>query len=59
MSIPLLQHQMRDGQRLVMTTAYDAATACLADPVVDMILVGDSVAMCAWASTTRCRSAWR
>lgn len=42
-SIPLLQQWARDGRRLVMTTAYDAVTARLADPVVDMILVGDSV----------------
>ncbi|MET4449149.1 ketopantoate hydroxymethyltransferase [Bradyrhizobium sp. GM2.2] len=26
-----------------MTTGYDAVTACIADPVVDVILVGDSV----------------
>jgi 3-methyl-2-oxobutanoate hydroxymethyltransferase len=44
MTIPLLQQRVRDSQRLVMTTAYDAVTARLADPVVDMILVGDSVA---------------
>jgi len=42
-TIPALQQRVRDGQRLVMTTAYDAVTARLADPVVDMILVGDSV----------------
>jgi pantoate--beta-alanine ligase/3-methyl-2-oxobutanoate hydroxymethyltransferase len=43
MTIPMLLQRVRDGQRLVMTTAYDAVTARLADPVVDMILVGDSV----------------
>jgi 3-methyl-2-oxobutanoate hydroxymethyltransferase len=42
-TIPLLQQRVRDGRRLVMTTAYNAVTARLADPVVDMILVGDSV----------------
>ena len=42
-TIPMLQQRARDGQRLVMTTAYDAITARLADPIVDMILVGDSV----------------
>ncbi|QRM32967.1 3-methyl-2-oxobutanoate hydroxymethyltransferase [Microvirga sp. VF16] len=42
-TIPRLQQRVRDGQRLVMTTAYDAVTARLVDPVVDMILVGDSV----------------
>jgi 3-methyl-2-oxobutanoate hydroxymethyltransferase len=42
-TIPALQQRARDGQRLVMTTAYDAVTARLADPIVDMILVGDSV----------------
>jgi len=41
--IPLLQQRVRAGQRLVMTTAYDAVTARLADPVVDVILIGDSV----------------
>jgi 3-methyl-2-oxobutanoate hydroxymethyltransferase len=39
----LLQHWTSNGRRLVVTTAYDAVTARLADPVVDMILVGDSV----------------
>ena len=42
-TIPVLQQRVREGQRLVMTTAYDAVTARLADPIVDMILVGDSV----------------
>ncbi|WP_201832700.1 3-methyl-2-oxobutanoate hydroxymethyltransferase [Microvirga zambiensis] len=42
-TIPMLQQRMRDGERLVMTTAYDAMTARLADPIVDMLLVGDSV----------------
>jgi 3-methyl-2-oxobutanoate hydroxymethyltransferase len=42
-TIPQLHQWARDGRRLVMTTAYDAVTARLADPVVDMILVGDSV----------------
>ena len=42
-TIPMLQQRARDGERLVMTTAYDAVTARLADPIVDMMLVGDSV----------------
>jgi 3-methyl-2-oxobutanoate hydroxymethyltransferase len=42
-TIPLLQQRVRDSERLVMTTAYDAITARLADPIVDMLLVGDSV----------------
>jgi len=42
-TIPLLQQRVREGRRIVMTTAYDAVTARLADPVVDLILVGDSV----------------
>jgi 3-methyl-2-oxobutanoate hydroxymethyltransferase len=42
-TIPLLQHRVHESRRLVMTTAYDAVTARLADPAVDMILVGDSV----------------
>ncbi|QRM32409.1 3-methyl-2-oxobutanoate hydroxymethyltransferase (plasmid) [Microvirga sp. VF16] len=42
-TIPLLQQWARDGRWLVRTTAYDAVTARLVDPVVDVILVGDSV----------------
>ncbi|MBR0713855.1 3-methyl-2-oxobutanoate hydroxymethyltransferase [Bradyrhizobium liaoningense] len=42
-SIPGLQRWKQDGRRLVMTTAYDAVTARIADPIVDMILIGDSV----------------
>src|SRR5215210_8982996 len=42
-SVPLLLKWTAEGRRLVMVTAYDAATARIADPVVDMILVGDSV----------------
>ena len=43
MTIPALQQLVRDGRRLVMTIAYYAVTARWADPIVDMILVGDSV----------------
>ena len=39
----MLPRWKRDGRRLVMTTAYDAVTARIADSVVDIILVGDSV----------------
>jgi 3-methyl-2-oxobutanoate hydroxymethyltransferase len=42
-TLPLLQQWKQDGRRVVMTTAYDAVTARIADPVVDLILVGDSV----------------
>lgn len=42
-TIPVLQRWKREGRRLVMTTAYDAVTARIADSVVDMTLVGDSV----------------
>jgi 3-methyl-2-oxobutanoate hydroxymethyltransferase len=42
-SVPLLLKWTAEGRRLVMVTAYDAATARIADPVVDVILVGDSV----------------
>jgi len=42
-TIPLLQRWKQEGRRLVMVTAYDAAAARIVDPVVDMILVGDSV----------------
>jgi Ketopantoate hydroxymethyltransferase len=42
-TLPLLQRWKNDGRRLVMTTAYDTVTARMADPIVDIILVGDSV----------------
>ncbi|UVO38287.1 3-methyl-2-oxobutanoate hydroxymethyltransferase [Bradyrhizobium arachidis] len=42
-TIPMLELWKRDGRRLVMTTAYDAVTARIASPIVDVILVGDSV----------------
>lgn len=42
-TIPMLQRWKQEGRRVVMTTAYDAVTARIADPVVDVILVGDSV----------------
>lgn len=39
-----LQRKFADGEKLVMTTAYDAVTTRIADAAgVDMILVGDSV----------------
>ncbi|MDA9489669.1 3-methyl-2-oxobutanoate hydroxymethyltransferase [Bradyrhizobium sp. CCBAU 11361] len=42
-TIPVLQRWKEEGRRITMTTAYDAVTARIADPVVDIILVGDSV----------------
>jgi 3-methyl-2-oxobutanoate hydroxymethyltransferase len=43
-TIPELQRRAADGEKLVMTTAYDAVTARIADAAgVDMLLVGDSV----------------
>ncbi len=42
-TIPMLQRWKAEGRRLVMTTAYDAVTARIADSVVDMVLIGDSV----------------
>jgi 3-methyl-2-oxobutanoate hydroxymethyltransferase len=43
-TIPDLQRRAATGEKLVMTTAYDAVTALIADAAgVDMILVGDSV----------------
>jgi 3-methyl-2-oxobutanoate hydroxymethyltransferase len=43
-TIPDLQRRAAAGERLVMTTAYDAVTARIADAAgVDMLLVGDSV----------------
>lgn len=42
-TIPVLQRWKEAGRRVAMTTAYDAVTARIADPIVDIILVGDSV----------------
>lgn len=42
-TIPMLQAWRAEGRRIVMVTAYDAAMARLVDPLVDVILVGDSV----------------
>ncbi|MDF0516678.1 3-methyl-2-oxobutanoate hydroxymethyltransferase [Bradyrhizobium yuanmingense] len=42
-TIPTLLRWKREGRRSVMTTAYDAVTAHIADRVADIILVGDSV----------------
>jgi 3-methyl-2-oxobutanoate hydroxymethyltransferase len=43
-TIPALNRMAAQGQKIVMLTAYDAATARIADAAgVDMILVGDSV----------------
>ncbi|WP_409190197.1 3-methyl-2-oxobutanoate hydroxymethyltransferase [Bradyrhizobium sp. RDM4] len=42
-TIPVLQRWKEEGRRIAMTTAYDAFTARIADPIVDVILVGDSV----------------
>ncbi len=43
-TLPQLNTWYRGGRKLVMTTAYDAATARIADAAgVDIILVGDSV----------------
>lgn len=42
-TVPVLQRWKEDARRIVMTTAYDAVTARIADSVVDVILVGDSV----------------
>ncbi len=42
-TIPMLQRWKAEGRRVAMTTAYDAVAARIADPVVDVILVGDSV----------------
>ncbi|MDH2348301.1 3-methyl-2-oxobutanoate hydroxymethyltransferase [Bradyrhizobium sp. SSUT77] len=42
-TIPMLQRWKQEGRRVVMTTAYDAVTARIANTIVDIILVGDSV----------------
>lgn len=42
-TIQVLQRWKKEGRRVAMTTAYDAVAARIADPIVDIILVGDSV----------------
>lgn len=42
-TIPHLMKMREEGRPIVMTTAYDAVSARIADPFVDSILVGDSV----------------
>ncbi|RFB80873.1 3-methyl-2-oxobutanoate hydroxymethyltransferase [Methylovirgula sp. 4M-Z18] len=42
-TVPDLQVYKARGQRIVATTAYDSCTAQLAAPLVDVLLVGDSV----------------
>jgi len=42
-TIPTLARYKSEGRPIVMTTAYDAVAARIADPMVDMLLVGDSV----------------
>ncbi|MBO4225295.1 3-methyl-2-oxobutanoate hydroxymethyltransferase [Bradyrhizobium neotropicale] len=42
-TIPVLQQWKQEGRRIVMTTAYDAVAARIADPIVDILLVGDGV----------------
>ncbi|UPK34222.1 3-methyl-2-oxobutanoate hydroxymethyltransferase [Bradyrhizobium sp. 186] len=42
-TIPILQRWKQERRLVAMTTAYDAVTAGIADPIVDIILVGDSV----------------
>jgi 3-methyl-2-oxobutanoate hydroxymethyltransferase len=41
-TLPKLR-RWKEGRRLVMTMAYDAVAARIADPMVDIILAGDSV----------------
>lgn len=42
-TISVLQRWREEGRRIIMTTAYDAVSARIADTIVDVILVGDSV----------------
>lgn len=42
-TIPVLQRRKEEGRAIVMITAYDAGNGTHPDPVVDVILVGDSV----------------
>lgn len=58
-TIPVLQLWKEEGRHIVMTSAYDAVTARIADPVVDVMLVGDSVGNVCLALRIRCLSVWR
>jgi 3-methyl-2-oxobutanoate hydroxymethyltransferase len=42
-TVPTLKKWRAEGRKIVVTTAYDAVTAAIADPIVDVILVGDSL----------------
>jgi 3-methyl-2-oxobutanoate hydroxymethyltransferase len=44
-TIPKFQSLKAAGQKITMLTAYDYAMACLLDPLVEGILVGDSMSM--------------
>ena len=45
-TLPQLQRRAREGEKLVMITAYDASFARLSDEAgVDMLLIGDSLGM--------------
>lgn len=50
-TIPMLQRWKLEGRRVAMTTAYDAVTARIVDPIVDVVLVGDSVG--SWDAPSR------
>ncbi|MDE5458638.1 hypothetical protein GWE18_38905 [Bradyrhizobium sp. CSA112] len=55
-TIPVLQRR-EEGSRSVMSTAYDAVAARIADPIVD-ILLGDSIGSVCLGIDDTCRSAW-
>ena len=57
MTMHSLMKMLADGEKITMLTAYDATFAAVADLAgVEIILVGDSRAWSARATTARCRS---
>lgn len=45
LTIPKIQKMKSNGEKIAMVTCYDATFAKLVDPLVDVVLVGDSLGM--------------
>lgn len=58
-TIPVLQRWKEEGRRISMTAAYDAVTARVVDPIVDVVLVRDRVGSVYLGFDDTFRSAWR
>ncbi len=56
LTVPALRQMKAEGRRIVSLTAYDAGFARSVDEAgIDLVLVGDSWAWSARATTARCR----